>query len=119
MDDHCHVEPIQKLTTADEQKNVELALLAVSGMGCPNCANRVRNSLLSLYGVIDAYIDHAAGIAQVTFNPDIETIDDLINAVTRAGGDGRHEYGARLLATALTSPVLTRCSCLNASSPLT
>jgi len=115
----CHVEPIQKITAADEQKKVELALLSVSGMGCPNCANRVRNSLLSLYGVIDAYIDHAVGIAQVTFNPDIETIDDLISAVTRAGGDGRHKYGARLLATALTSPVLTRCSCLNASSHLT
>jgi len=119
MDDNCHVEPIQKVTTADEQKNIELALLSVSGMGCPNCANRVRNSLLSLYGVMDAYVDHAVGIAQVSFNPDIETIDDLITAVTRAGGDGRHEYGARLLATALTSPVMTRCSCHNASSPHT
>ncbi len=116
MDDNCHVEPIQKVTTADEQKNVELALLAVSGMGCPNCANRVRNSLLSLYGVVDVYVDHAAGIAQVSFNPRIETIDDLIIAVTRAGGDGHHEYGAKLLATALTSPVLTRCSCCNTSS---
>lgn len=119
MEDHCHVEPIQKVATTDEQKNVELALLAVWGLGCPNCANRVRNSLLSLYGVTDAFVDHAAGIAQVTFNPNIETIDDLINAVSRAGSDGRHEYGARLLATALTSPVLTRCACLNASSPLT
>ena len=119
MHDACHVEPIQKITAADEQKKVELPLLSVSGMGYPNCANRVRNNLLSLYGVTDAYVDHAAGIVQVAFNPDIETIDDLISAVTRAGCDGRHEYGARLLATALTSPVLTRCSCLNASSPLT
>lgn len=29
MNDICHVEPIQKMATADEQKNVELALLAV------------------------------------------------------------------------------------------
>ena len=119
MHDTCHVEPIQKITTADEQKKIELALLAVSGMGCPNCANRVRNSLLSLYGVVDAYVDHAAGIAQVSFNPNIGTIDDLIGAVTRAGDDGHHTYEAKLLATALTSPVLTRCSCGNASSSLT
>ena len=119
MDNHCHVEAIQKVTTTNEQKNVELALLSVSGMGCPNCANRIRNSLLSLYGIVDAYVDHAAGIAQVSFNPDIQTVDALINAVTDAGSDGRHEYRARLLATALTSPVLTRCSCLNASSLLT
>jgi copper chaperone CopZ len=119
MDTDCHVEPIQKMSTTEEQNKVELALLAVSGMGCPNCANRVRNSLLSLYGVVDAYIDHSAGIAQVSFNPAIEAIDELISAVAGAGSDGRHAYGAKLLATALTSPVLTRCSCCNASSPLT
>ncbi len=118
MDDKCYVEPIQKVTTADEQKNVELALLAVSGMGCSNCANRVRNSLLTLYGVVEVYVDHTAGIAQVSFNPSMETIDSLISAVTRAGGDGRHAYGARLIATALTSPVLTLCSCCNTSAPL-
>jgi copper chaperone CopZ len=50
-------------------------------MSCPDCANRIRNSFLSLYGVIDAYVDHSAGIAQVSFNPAIETIDDLISAV--------------------------------------
>ena len=119
MEDRCHVEPIQKVSTADEQKSIELALLTVSGMGCPNCANRVRNSLLALYGVVDAYVDHSAGIAQVSFNPAIETIDELISAVARAGGDGRHAYGAKLLATALTSPVLTRCSCCSAASSLT
>lgn len=118
MHDTCYVEPIQKLTTADEKKQVELALLAVTGMGCSNCANQVRNSLLALYGVVDAYVDHTAGIAQVSFNPNMETVDDLIQAVTLAGGDDRHEYRARLLATALTSPVLTRCSCCSASSLL-
>lgn len=119
MDDTCHVEPIQKIATPDEQKNIELALLSVSGMGCPNCASRVRNSLLSLYGVIDAYVDYAAGITQVTFNSELETIEDLLSAISRAGSDGRHQYGAKLLATALTSSVLTRCSCCSASSPLT
>ena len=29
MDDICHFEPIQKRATPDEQKNVELTLLAV------------------------------------------------------------------------------------------
>jgi len=97
MDDNCHVEPIQKATTAEEQKNVALVLLAVWGMGCPNCANRVRNSLLILDGVVDAYVDHTAGVAQVMFNPDLAPVETLIGAVARAGGDGRHEYGARLL----------------------
>ena len=47
-------------------------------------------------------------------------IEDLqeANGLSDAGGDGRHKYEARLLATALTSSVLTRCACLNSSSPL-
>lgn len=97
MDDNCHVEPIQKVTTTEEQSNVKLAMLAIWGMGCPTCANRVRNSLLSLNGVLDAYVDHTEGLAQVAFNPGLAPVEELIGAVARAGGDSRHEYGARLL----------------------
>ena len=101
MDHDCRVEPIQKISSADEQEKIELALLAISGMGCSNCAIRVRNSVLSIYGVTGAYVDHTAGIAQVSYNPDFVKIDYLINAVRGAGRDGQHAYQARLLATAM------------------
>lgn len=97
MDENCHVEPVQKIATAEEQKTVEMASFSVWGMGCPNCAARVRNSLLSLRGVVCAYVDHIAGTAGVAYNPDLATVEMLISAVARAGNDGRHEYGARLL----------------------
>ncbi|HEY4691627.1 MAG TPA: heavy-metal-associated domain-containing protein [Anaerolineae bacterium] len=96
MDEQCHVEPLQKVATADERSKTSWTLLAVYGMGCPNCANRVRNSLISLNGVMDAYVDHTLGIADVEFNPDRVTIPALIDAVARAGGDGRHNYRAEL-----------------------
>lgn len=97
MDDNCHVEPVQKIASAEERQLVETALLAVWGMGCPNCAARVRNKLLTLNGVVNAYVDHAKGLAAIAYNPDLATVDLLISAVTLAGNDGRHEYGARLL----------------------
>jgi copper chaperone CopZ len=97
MDDNCHVEPIQKTITDEERHNAKIALLLVWGMGCPNCAARVRNSLLSQNGVVDAYVDHNASIARVAFNPEVASVDILLSAVARAGNDGRHEYGARLL----------------------
>ena len=97
MDENCHVEPLQKTATAEEQQTTTSALLAVWGMGCPNCAARVRNSLLSLKGVVDAEVDHTIGMAEVVFNPNLTTTPALIEAVARAGGDGRHEYRARLL----------------------
>lgn len=97
MDENCHVEPITKEPEFDEIQNVKVAFMNVWGMGCPNCENRVRNSLVSLKGVIDARVDHVIGKAQVAYNPDIASSDDLIAAVARAGGDGRHEYGAQLV----------------------
>ena len=97
MDENCHVELLQKTVTAEEQQTTTSALLAVWGMGCPNCAARVRNSLLLLHGVIDAEVDHIAGLAQVNFNPNLTTIPALIEAVARAGGDGRHTYRAQSL----------------------
>jgi hypothetical protein len=43
-------------------------------------------------------VDHNIGRAQVAYNPNLATSDNLIAAVERAGGDGRHEYGAQLAA---------------------
>src|SRR3990172_12839401 len=65
VDDNCYVEPAQKIVTDEERQKVEMALLTVWGMGCPNCAARVRNSLLSLRGVVDVCVDHTVGIAGV------------------------------------------------------
>jgi copper chaperone CopZ len=97
MNDHCHVEPIQKAVTKEERETVARALLAVWGMGCPNCAMRVRNRLMMLEGVTDTYVDHTVGIARVMFNPSMVTIPALIDAVASAGNDGRHEYLAILV----------------------
>lgn len=97
MEDNCHVEPIQKTITAEELQNVEIALLSVWGMGYPNCEARVRNSLLSLNGVVNAYVNHTVGIAGVAFNAEMANLEMLISAVARARNDGRHEYGAQLL----------------------
>ena len=97
MNSNCHVDPIQKTVTTEEREKVSRALFAVWGMGCPNCATRVRNSLVMLESVVDAYVDHIGGIAHVTFNPGMVAVPALIDAVAGAGNDGRHEYHAVLV----------------------
>lgn len=94
MNDNCHVEPVQKTVTPEERKTVKRVLLTVQGMGCSNCAMRVRNSLVALKGVINADVDHATGTAEVEFNPHIVAIPALVGAVAQAGNDGRHAYSA-------------------------
>ena len=96
MNDLCHIEPAVKTVTARERSQTEVLTLAITGMGCPNCAARVRNSLLSVYGVVEANVLHTLGTAQVFYNPTLAGAEKLLAAVARAGGDGRHEYRAEL-----------------------
>lgn len=95
--DNCHVEPIEKPLDQDALSSAMAAYLAVSGMGCSNCAARVRNGLLSLEGVLLAEIHLEQGVAATAFDPQRVTVEDLIQAVTQSGNDGRHHYLAQLI----------------------
>lgn len=49
MDENCYEELLYKYMPSIAQlQNVQQVTLAVSGMGCPNCANRVHNQLIAL-----------------------------------------------------------------------
>lgn len=98
--DNCHVEPVEKQITPQEQANLTDARMLIWGMGCPNCAARVRNSLLGLEGVVEAIIDHNTGVGRIFYNPSMVTGGELESAVVRAGGDGRHEYAGKLVVVA-------------------
>lgn len=101
MNETCHVEPIHKMVTVEEQQATALIRLGVQGMGCPNCAARVRNGLLALNGVTEAEVDHLTSLAAVEFNPNLVAVSALIQAVAQAGNDGRHRYRAFDLSGAL------------------
>lgn len=99
MDENCYVEPIYKNSVSvDQLQKAEIATLAVRGMGCENCATRVRNSLLSLNGVhgVDVYLNMA--LAEVSYDGKKISAQRLVEAVSRAGNDGHHEYCAELIA---------------------
>lgn len=72
------------------------ALLGVLGMGCPNCATRVRNGLLSDPGVLTVQIELLYQLARVAYDPKRTTERALLDAVS-AAGDQRHTYQAVLL----------------------
>jgi copper chaperone len=98
MDEKCYVEPIKKDGILVEQlESADTATLAIRGMGCENCATRVRNSLLSLDGVhtVDIYLNMA--LAEVRYDGNKIPATNLVAAVSRAGNDGRHHYVAELL----------------------
>ena len=96
-DENCHVDPLQKSLDQSDLEGAVAAYLAVSGMGCPNCATRVSNGLLGLEGVLAVHVDLKQGLAVTAYDPEFVSPEDLIQAVANAGRDGRHHYGAQFI----------------------
>lgn len=95
---NCHVAIEIKEHGSNASSNQRESLLRIKGMGCQNCANRVHNSILKQYGVYDVLVDLEMRSAQIHYDADKVTIDQLISAVNAAGNDGRHNYSAALIA---------------------
>lgn len=102
MDEDGYADPPEQTPPNDDQACLRITRLVVWGMYCPNCATRVHCSLVALNGVIEAHVDHTVGMVEVVFNSNLTTTAALINAVVRAGGDGRHEFGATVTHTPLS-----------------
>jgi copper chaperone CopZ len=96
MEETCYVEPVQKISSLDERKNLATVGLTVWGIGCINCATRIRNALLALAGVMEADVDHTTGSAFVEYNPGLVSVPSMFQAVANAGDNDRHKYTAML-----------------------
>ncbi|HMH81760.1 MAG TPA: heavy-metal-associated domain-containing protein [Gemmatimonadales bacterium] len=64
--------------------------LRVTGMTCGHCRAKVETALKGASGVYSAVVDLESGEAEVDFNDDSATTDQLIAAVAKAG------YGAKV-----------------------
>lgn len=94
-----HVDPIRRNVTPEERDAAQMRYLALAGMGCPNCAHRVRNALLATRGVVDVDVDLPAALATVWFVRREVRIEDLVAAVALAGLGTHHRYLAVPLPT--------------------
>lgn len=90
----CHVEPMEREVDPAALERARRIYLAVAGMGCPNCAHRVRNSLLSVPGVVEARVEASRATAAVWYDPERASVQDLLAGVARAGQGSHHDYMA-------------------------
>ena len=93
----CHVPRYNKRVDESDLGQSYSAFLFVQGMGCPNCATRVHNSLLQLDGVLFVEVDLERALTHVLFNPSRTEVSSLTSAIAAAGNDGRHHYTAQFL----------------------
>jgi mercuric ion binding protein len=70
------------IVAADAIKSVTLE---VQGMNCAACPITVRNALKKVPGVSDVKVDYRSGIAEVNYDPNKTSADELAKAVTTVG----------------------------------
>jgi copper chaperone CopZ len=99
MSDHktCHVEAVEKPVEREALYASTVAYLEVIGMGCPTCAMRVRNGLLSQTGVLLVDVNLERKYAAVAYDPQQINPNALMDAVENAGNDGKHQYWAEVI----------------------
>lgn len=97
MESNCDVQSVEKSVSPGDYEQAMMVMLAVDGMGCPNCATRVRNSLIWLDGVLEAHVYHSLQQAEVVFDPGRIDLIEFLHAVSSAGEDGQHAYQARIV----------------------
>lgn len=66
-------------------KKPERVNLAISGMHCSSCANIIERQLKKVAGVSEARVNFASEKASIVYDPSSASIDDLKNAVSKAG----------------------------------
>ncbi len=57
--------------------------LQINGMSCGHCVGQVRNALARIEGVRVQHV--TIGEARVSYDADAVTVDDLVQAIERAG----------------------------------
>jgi copper chaperone CopZ len=63
--------------------------LEVSGMRCASCARRVEAALRKVPGVTEVAVDLDTGRARVHHDPDLATVERLVQSVVTAGHSSR------------------------------
>lgn len=95
--DDCYVAPLNKTVDPSSIADGAEARLALAGLGCPNCAARVRNALLALDGVIAVDVSLESQRAVAIYDPTRTIPDQLVEAVHRSGAASRHAYRAAIV----------------------
>jgi Cu+-exporting ATPase len=59
--------------------------MRINGMHCGSCSALIEETLLETAGVGSATVDLASGLAEVTFDPSVISVDELAAVVAEVG----------------------------------
>ena len=76
---------VQAVRDAGFEVPAESVRLALSGMTCASCAQRVEGALRAVPGVVTAHVNFASEVATVAYTPGLTSVSQLVAAVEGAG----------------------------------
>ena len=65
--------------------NVKRIVLAIDGMTCINCQNRIEQELKDMAGISTAQVSYSTGQAEIEFDSGILTLDCIIETIQKLG----------------------------------
>lgn len=68
---------------------MEKSTLKITGMNCGHCVNAVETALNQKEGIANVKVNLKKGLAQVKYDENIHSTDDLIAVVADAGYDAQ------------------------------
>lgn len=86
------VEPESSHATPEALSSAATVDLAIAGMGCRNCANRIRNVLLEQPGVLEAELEVARALARVWYDPSRTGVREILSTVDELGERTQHQF---------------------------
>ena len=85
---HCQMKSVDETTTAMaavDAASGDKITLAVTGMTCGSCGDKVTKALTELEGVHAAAVDHAGGVAKIAYDAEKVDADKLVAAIVAIG----------------------------------
>lgn len=64
-------------------------VLRAEGFSCPSCVGKIEKQVGRLDGVSDVRVNFVSARVEVAHDPDVASVDDLVQAIAKAGYTAR------------------------------
>ena len=92
-----------------KKMKIEKTILAIDGMTCINCQNRIEKKLRNTEGISGVQVSYSKGLAEIEFNSEVVTLECIATIIQELGyivADKEKRKHSKRIATILTFAII-------------